>query len=93
MRSKCLQDEVNEKAPEALGAMALSVQSAGHFQGPALQNIANLESCKRNKCDSKLLERFKNQCSEFVEVDEAMRLDINCVLHHKSSETLLQNRL
>ncbi len=44
MRSKCSQDEGNKIAPEALGAMALSVQSAGHFQGPALQNIANLES-------------------------------------------------
>ncbi len=83
MRSKCSQDEGNEIALEALGAMALSMQSAGHFQGPVLWNIANLESCKRNKCDSKLLETFKNQCSEFVEVDEAMRENQLCCTSQK----------
>jgi hypothetical protein len=68
MRSKCSQDEGNEIAPKALGAMALSVQSAGHFQGPVLRNIANLESCKRNKCDSNCCKDSRNNGANLLKL-------------------------
>jgi hypothetical protein len=41
------------------------------------------ESCKRNKCNSKLLERFKNQFSKFLEIEEAMRQNELCFISQK----------
>jgi hypothetical protein len=47
------------------------------------KNYIAEESCKWNKCNSKLLETFKNQFFKFLEIEEAMRQNELCFISQK----------